>query len=79
MVIRSFDLLVKYQTVKTLTFLMLLLSSADFFQNLLFHRILSGTTRVSDGLGPDQDRCSVGPDLGPNGLQRLSEDDRSHR
>ena len=28
-------------------------------------------------LDPDQDRCSVGPDLGPNCLQRLSADDKS--
>ena len=27
---------------------------------------------MSKGLDPDQDRHSVGPDLGPNGLQRLS-------
>ena len=34
---------------------------------------------MSNGLDPDQDRHSVGPDLGPNSLQRLSEDDKSHR
>ena len=28
--------------------------------------------RVSNGLDPDQDRHSVGPELGPNCLQRLS-------
>ena len=28
--------------------------------------------RVTNGLNPDQDRPSVGPDLGPNCLQRLS-------
>ena len=27
---------------------------------------------MSNGLDPDQDRHSVGPDLGPNSLQRLS-------
>ena len=49
---------------------MLLLSSADFFQNELFQKILSGsnTVRVSSGLDPDQDGCSVCPDLGSNGL-----------
>ena len=30
-------------------------------------------------LNPDQDRCSVGPDLGPNCLQRSSADDKSCR
>ena len=29
---------------------------------------------VSISLDPDQDRLSVGPDLGPNCLQRLSAD-----
>ena len=28
--------------------------------------------RVSNGLDADQDRCSVGPDLDPNCLHRLS-------
>ena len=32
---------------------------------------------MSNGLDPDQDRHSVGPDLGPNCLQRLSADDKS--
>ena len=32
--------------------------------------------RVSNGLVPDQDQRSVGPDLGPNCLQRLSADDK---
>ena len=35
------------------------------------------TIRVSNSLDLDQDRCSVGPDLGPNCLQRLSPDDKS--
>ena len=30
------------------------------------------TIRVSNSVDPDQDRHSVGPDLGPNCLQRLS-------
>ena len=29
---------------------------------------------MSNSLGPDQARHFVGPDLGPNGLQRLSVD-----
>ena len=35
------------------------------------------TIRVSNGMDPNQYRPSVGPDLGPNGLQRLSADDTS--
>ena len=31
---------------------------------------------MSNTLDPDQDRRSVGPDLGPNRLQRLSADDQ---
>ena len=34
---------------------------------------------MSNSLDPDQDRHSVGPDLDPNCLQRLSADDKSHR
>ena len=56
-------------------FFMLLLLSADFFQN----NFCRNTIRVPNGLDPDQDRHSVGPDLGPNCLQRLSEDDKSRR
>ena len=36
------------------------------------------TIRVSNSLDPDQNRHSVGPDLGPNCLLRLSADDKSH-
>ena len=43
---------------------MILLSSADFFQNLLFQK----TIRVSNDLDPD---------IGPHCLQRLSADDKS--
>ena len=35
------------------------------------------TNRVSNALDPDQDRQNVGPDLGPNSLQRLSAYDNS--
>ena len=35
------------------------------------------TIRVSNSLAPDQARHFVGPDLGPNCLQRLSADDKS--
>ena len=51
-----------------------LLSSADFFQNQFFSKN-SNTIKVSNSLDPDQARHFVGPDLGPNCLQRLSEDD----
>ena len=34
------------------------------------------TIRVSNSLEPDQAQPYVGPDLGPNCLQRLSKDDR---
>ena len=44
---------------------MLLLSSADFFQNYLFRNSFKNTFRVSNSWYPDQDRCSVSPDLGP--------------
>ena len=35
------------------------------------------TIRVLNSLNPDQDRHSVGPDLGQNCLQRLSANDKS--
>ena len=40
---------------------------------------LSGksTIRVSNGMDPDQEQCSVNPDLGPNCLQKLSTDNKS--
>ena len=50
---------------------MILLSSADYFQNYFkkkkksFRKII----RVSNGLGSDQDRCLVSPDLDLNCLQ----------
>ena len=49
-------------------------SSADFFQNKLFWKILLGTPSVSNSFDPDQTQCFVGPDLGPNSLQWLSAD-----
>ena len=58
---------------------MLLFSFADFFQNQLFQKIISGKLSVSNDLDPDEDRHSVGPDLVPNCLQRLSADDKSWR
>ena len=61
---------------------MLLLSSVDLTCFLLLknnNNKQKKNTRVSNGLDTDQDRLSVGPDLGPNYLQRLSADDKSHR
>ena len=53
-----------------------LLSSADFFQKFFFFKNSIGNMiRVSNGLDPDLDRHFVSPDLGPNGLQRLSAED----
>ena len=47
---------------------------ADFFQNyFLLEKIFWNATRVSNSLDPDQDR--VGPDLGPNRLQRFTAGD----
>ena len=55
---------------------MLLLSSIDFFtQKNVF---LINAITVSNGFDPDKDQHSVGPDLGPNCLHRLSADDKSH-
>ena len=49
------------------------------FFKIKFFKIksLRNTIRVSNSLDPDQARHSVGPDLGPNCLQRLSADDNS--
>ena len=44
-----------------------------FFKNGLFSKnSFKNTIRVSNCLDPDQDRQNVGPDLGPDCLQRLS-------
>ena len=52
-------------------------SSSDFLPNQLVQKnIFRNPIRVSNGLGPGLDRHSVGPDLGPNCLQRLSVDDK---
>ena len=56
---------------------MLLLSSAGIFSKLTFLKnSFRNTIGVSNGLDPDQDGHVVGPDLGPNCLQRLSADDK---
>ena len=51
------------------------LSSADFLQNQLFRKIPS----MSNSLDPDQVRYNLGPDLCPNCLYRLSENDLSRQ
>ena len=51
--------------------------SADFFQNHLFQKTLSGKIiRVSSSLDADQAPHFVGPDLGPNCLEMLSADNK---
>ena len=50
------------------------MSSADFFQNQLFQKIFRDMIRISNGLDPDQTQHSVGPDLGPDCLQKLAAD-----
>ena len=56
-----------------------ILSSAGLFSKSTFSKISSRhTIRESNGLDLDHDQHSVGPDLGPNCLQRLSTDCRSH-
>ena len=56
------------------------LSSADFiFQDQLFflYKTFRNISRVSSRLDPDHARRFVGPDQGPNCLQRLSADNTS--
>ena len=54
------------------------LSSADyFFSKSCLNNSFRNTIRVSNSLDPVQARNFVGPDLGPNRLQRLSADDTS--
>ena len=60
-------------------FLMLLWSSADFFSKLTYSKnYFINIISMSNSLNPEQDQHSVGPDLGPNCLQRLSAEDKSH-
>ena len=49
-----------------------------FFSKLTFSRTFRKTIRVSNSLDPEQARCFVGPDLGPNCMQILAVDDRCH-
>ena len=50
------------------------LSPADFFQNKLLRKFISGIQSESNSLDPYQARHFVGPDLGPKCLQKLSAD-----
>ena len=52
------------------------LSYMDFFK-LSLKKTLRNTIRVSNSLDPDQAWHFVGPNLDPNCLQRLSENDKS--
>ena len=53
-------------------FFMPLMSFANFFSKLTFSKnSFRNTIRVPINLGPDQDKRSVDPDLGPNCLQLL--------
>ena len=45
------------------------------FKINFFKDSFENTIRVSNGLDPGQARQNVGPDLGPNCLQKLSADD----
>ena len=47
---------------------------ADRSINNILSTLRQCTIRVSNSLDPDQDRCTVGPDVG---LNRLSADDKS--
>ena len=49
-----------------------------FFKIDIFEKLFQESIRVSNSLDPDQARCFVGPDLGPNCLQRLSAEDTSN-
>ena len=46
------------------------------FKNIFSQK--NNTIRVANNLDPDQDRPSVGPDLGPKCLQMLSVDDERY-
>ena len=61
--------IISYSGCRLLTFFFKINFTKNSFRN---------TIRVSNGLDPDQDRHFVGPDLGPNYLQRLSADDKSY-
>ena len=47
-----------------------------FFFKIILNKFFEWALRNSNGLHLDQDRLSVGPDLGSNCLQRLSADNK---
>ena len=89
MSISSFSVLSITTVIYHITlFFVRLLSSKLFACWAIFHALVlltfffkksfRNTFRLSNSLDPDQDRHFVSPDLGPNCLQRLSVDDKSH-
>ena len=55
-----------------------LVLSADLLFHIFFKKkVIAGILSESNSLDPDQARRFIGPDLGPNCLQRLSADDIS--
>ena len=58
---------------------MLFMSSADFFKINFLKKNISGILSVSNSLDPDQARRSVGSELVPNCLQKLSAADDTSR
>ena len=58
--------------------LVLIMSSADFPKLTFSKNSFRNTIRMSNCLDADQAQHSVGPDLDPNCLQRLSADDTCH-
>ena len=63
---------------------MLPVDDNEFFMHSLYSKLtcsknyFRNTIRVSNGLDLDQDQHFVGPDLGPNYLQRLLADGKSY-
>ena len=55
------------------------LSFAVCFFRVNIKKTNRNTIRLSNSLNPDQTRHFVGPDLGPNCLQKLSTDDTSRQ
>ena len=56
---------------------MLFLLSAEFsFLNTFFKKSIKNAINLSNSLDPDHDRHFVGPDQGPNCLQKLSTDEK---
>ena len=53
------------------------MSSAGFSESTISKNSFRNTIAESNSLDPDQARHFVGPDLGPNCLQKLSADDTS--